>query len=403
MLISNTKKVFIVGYARTPIGALCGSLSQIPAHKLAATAILKAIERSQVEKECIDCVILGQSFSSGCGPLPLQKVLVSTGININAKTYSLNNLCCSGIDSVTLGTDLIRSGDKDVCIVGGIESMSQSSFFLKKLRTENYSIGNNILNDSIISDGYNYISNNKELIKNNNLDLFCKKYKIPRVDLDSYVIQSFKRTADAYNKNLIQQEIFPLIINKKKQTKKQSNLDSNKIIIEKDELFEKINIDNICNLSSDSIITNYNISPFGDGACIIILMSENKMNELNVNPIAEIIAHENASVYPEDAPLSTSYAIMKVLKKINKSSVDYYEINETTALDVVFNVNNLSLDITNVNLNGGSLAIGHPTAVSGARIITSLISVLKNYDMNFGCAAINSYLGSSTSIVVENV
>ncbi|CRH01417.1 acetyl-CoA acetyltransferase, putative [Plasmodium relictum] len=396
MLTSNLRKVFIVGYARTPIGSLCGSTSHIPVHKLASATILKAIERSQIEKDLIDCLIFGQSFSSGCGPLPLQKIIITTGLNINTKTYLINNLCCSGLDSVTLGYDLIKGG-KDICIVGGMENMSQSPFFLKNLRTEKYNIGNNIFKDSITNDGYDFVINNKELKKNNNLELFCKKFKIPRIDLDEYVINSFKRTANAYSENLIQQEIFPLVIQKK------NKLDIEKSIVDSDEIYKKCNIDNICNLSNESIITNYNIAPFGDGACAIILMSEKKINELQLNPLAEIITYDNASVYPSDFPLSISYSIMKCLKTINKSFVDYYEINESSALNVIFNIQNLNLDISNVNINGGSLSLGNPTSVSGSRILVSLITVLKNFDMKFGCASINNYLGSSTSVLVENM
>ncbi|SCM04164.1 acetyl-CoA acetyltransferase, putative [Plasmodium chabaudi chabaudi] len=397
MIASNVKKVFVAGYARTPIGSLCGSISQIPVHKLAIPTILKSLERSQIEKDIVDCVIFGQSFSSGCGPLPLQKILISTGINMNAKTHLINNLCCSGLDAVTLGYDLIRSG-KDVCVVGSMESMSQSSFFLKKLRTETCKLGNVTFNDSIIHDGYEYISNNKELKKNNNMELFCKKHKIPRIDLDNYVINSYKRAANAYSENLIPQEIFPLIIQKKKNT-----LEYEKTVIDTDEIYKKCNIDNICNLSSENIITNYNIAPLADGACSIVLMSEDKINELGLNPLVEIVAYDNASVQSCDSPLSISYSILKCLKKINKSFVDYYEINESSALDVIFNVKNLGIDMSNVNINGGALSLGHPTAVSGSRILISLITILKNFDMKFGCASINNYLGSATSVVVENV
>ncbi|SCP05774.1 acetyl-CoA acetyltransferase, putative [Plasmodium ovale] len=393
---NNLRRVFVAGYARTPIGSLCGSISQIPVHKLAVPTILKALERSQLDKEFIDCLVFGQSFSTGCGPLPLQKIAIATGININAKTHLVNNLCCSGMDSITLGYDFIKGG-KDVCIVGSMESMSQSPFFLKRLRTEKYNLGNILLNDSIINDGYDYICSNKELKKDNNMELFCEKYKIPRVDLDNYVINSFKRTANAYSENLIQQEIYPLIIKRKKK------LELEKIIIDSDEIYKKCNIDDICNLSTQSIVTNYNIAPFADGACAIVLMSEQKMNELELNPLAEIVTYDTAAVYPSDAPLSISYSIMKCLKKINKPSVDYYEINESSALDVVFNMRNLNLDPSNVNINGGSLSLGNPTAVSGSRIFISLITVLKNFDMKFGCASINNYMGASTSIVVENV
>ncbi|KAI4836771.1 acetyl-CoA acetyltransferase [Plasmodium brasilianum] len=397
MIENSLRKVYVVGYARTPIGALCGSISQIPVHKLAIPTILKALERSQIEKNVVDCLVFGQSFSGGCGPLPLQKILVATGINIDAKTHLVSNLCCSGLDSITVGYEFIKGG-KDVCVVGSMESMSQSPFFLKNLRTAKYNLGNNILYDTNLSDGYDYITNSKELKKDNMFELFCKKFKIPRVDLDEYVINSFKRTANAYSDNLIQQEIFPLIIQKKK-----NKLELEKTIIDSDEIYKKCSIDNICNLSSDSIVTNYNIAPFADGACAIILMSEKKINELELNPLAEIITYDNASVYPSDFPLSISHSITKCLKKINKSFVDYYEINESSALDVIFNMNNLNLDLSNVNLNGGSLSLGHPSAVSGSRIFISLITVLKNFDMKLGCASINNYLGSSTSIVLENV
>ncbi|KYN94159.1 acetyl-CoA acetyltransferase, putative [Plasmodium reichenowi] len=396
MLINNVRKVFIVGFARTPIGALGGCISHIPVHKLACATILKALERSQIEKEHVDCLIFGQSFSSGCGPVPLQKIAISTGMHINTKTYLVNNLCCSGLDSITIGYDLIRGG-KDACVVGSMECMSQSPYFLKNLRTEKYSLGNNILRDSIIHDGYDFMVNNKELKTNNSMELFCKKYNIPRVDLDEYVINSFKRTASAYSENLIQQELFPLVIQKNK-----NKMQVEKSVIDSDEIYKNYNIDKICNLNSESIITNYNIAPFADGACALVLMSEQKLKELDINPIAEIITYDNASVFPDEFPFSIPYSIEKCLKKINKSFIDYYEINELSALSVIFAMKKLNIDLSNININGGALSLGHPTAVSGSRIVISLITVLKNYDMKLGCASINNYLGSSTSIIVEN-
>ncbi|KMZ91698.1 acetyl-CoA acetyltransferase [Plasmodium vivax Mauritania I] len=397
MTTNNLRRVFVAGYARTPIGSLGGSLSQIPVHKLAGPTILKALERSQVEKDEVDCLIFGQSLPAGCGPLPLQRVVVSTGINLNAKTHLVSNLCCGGLDAVTLGYELIKGG-KDVCVVGAMESMSQSPFYLKSIRTEKHHLGNGLLNDSIVSDGYDYIVSNKELKRNNLMEQFCKRFKIPRVDLDAYVVNSFKRTANAYSDNLIQQELFPLIIQKKKNP-----ITNEKTIIETDEMYKKYNLDDICNLSIDSVVTNRNIAPFADGACAIVLMSEQKINQLEINPLAQILTYDNASVYPSDAPLSISHSITKCLKRANKSSVDYHEINESSALDVVYNIRNLGLDESNVNINGGALSLGHPSSVSGSRILISLITVLKNFDMKLGCASINNYLGTSTSVIVENV
>lgn len=401
MLLNKLRKVYIVGYARTPFGALCGTISQVPIHKLASATILKALERSQVEPNQVEFLIFGNSFGVGSGPCPLQKIVIGTGLNVNTKTHVINNLCCSGLDSVTLGYELIRGG-KDVCIVGGVENMSQSPFLLRNIRNENMHLGNTLCEDSLLSDGYDFILNHRGLKKNNVLELFCKKNKLPRVDLDEYVINSFKRATHAYSDNLIQQELFPLII-KKSDTQKKSGVESTKIIVNEDEWFRKYNIDKICNLASESLVTNYNIAPLGDGACAIVLMSEQKMKELQLNPIAEILTYEHASVYPSEFPLSISHSIIKCLQKINKKSVEYYEIHESSAMNVLFNIRNLNLDLSCVNLLGGSLSLGNPTAASGTKALMSLITVMKNYDMTYGCVSINNHLGSATSIIIENV
>lgn len=417
----------MAGFARTPIGALGGVMSQVPAQRLATATILKALERSQIDKHLVDALILGQSFSTGCGPLPLQRILIASGLSMECKTHLVNNLCCSGMDAVTLGFDLIQGG-KDVCIVGGVENMSLSPFYLRNVRNEKYDLGNNYIEDSLLSDGYDYVINKYELKKNNHLELFCRKYEIPRVDLDEYTINSFRRTANAYNENLIQQELFPLVIKKKERYKKgnERGEDANastsvgvsisgmgfkgekestktKQIIEEDELYTKYDIDKICNLNSETIVTNYNTAPFGDGACILILISEDRIKELQIEPFVEIIHYEHTSVYPLDFPLSISHSILKCLKGAGKNTVDYFEINESSALNVLYNIQKLQLDTSIVNLNGGSLSLGNPTAVSGARILISLITVLKNYDMSFGCASIGTHLGTSTSLIIENV
>lgn len=407
-------------------------MSKVPAQRLATATILKALERSQIDKHLVDVLILGQSFSTGCGPLPLQRILITSGLSMECKTHLVNNLCCSGMDAVTLGFDLIQGG-KDVCIVGGVENMSLSPFFLRNIRNEKYDLGNNYIEDSLLNDGYDYVINKHELKKNNHIELFCRKYEIPRVDLDEYTINSFRRTANAYNENLIQQELFPLIIKKKERYKtnkeREENVSTNtnvgmhtnmnmdismgikgekesitkKQIIEEDELYTKYDIDKICNLNSETIITNYNIAPFGDGACVLILISEDKIKELQIEPFVEIVRYEHTSVYPMDFPLSISHSILKCLKAVDKNTVDYFEINESSALNVLYNIQKLQLDTSIVNLNGGSLSLGNPTAVSGARILISLITVLKNFDMSFGCASIGTHLGTSTSLIIENV
>lgn len=322
-------------------------------------------------------------------------------MNVNIKTHLINNLCCSGLDSVTLGYELIRSG-KNVCVVGGVENMSQTPFYLRHVRSEKVLLGNTLCEDSLVSDGYNFMLNHVELKKNNVLEAFCKTYKIPRVDLDEYVINSFKRAAHAYSDNLIQQELFPLII-KKSETKKKEGIEYSKVIVNEDESFRKYNTDKICNLSCESLVTNYNTAPLGDGACALVLMSEQKLKELQLNPIAEIITYAHTSVYPSEFPLSVFYSITKCLQDINKTSVEYYEILESSSMNVLFNVQKLHLDLSYVNLLGGALSLGNPTAASGTKALLSLITVMKNYDMNLGCVAANNHLGSSTSIIIENV
>lgn len=319
----------------------------------------------------------------------------------------MNNLCCSGLDAVTLGCELIQGG-KEICIVGGMENMSLSPFFLRNVRNEKYVLGNNCIEDNLVSDGYDYIINNKELKKNNHLESFCKKHEIPRVDLDEYTVNSFKRSANAYNEHLIQQELFPLIITKKERhindDKHVTEIRSTKKkhIIEEDELYTKLDIDKICNLNSETIITNYNIAPFGDGASILILISEDKLKELQIDPFVEIVHYDHAAVYPCDFPLSIYHSILKCLKKVSKNTVDYFEINESSALNVVYTLRKMQLDSSIVNINGGSLSLGNPTAASGCRIVLSLITVLKNFDMTFGCASIGTHLGTSTSLIIEN-
>jgi acetyl-CoA C-acetyltransferase len=390
------KEVYIMSISRTPIGALGGVLSSLSATQLGSIAAIEAIKRAGIEPSQVQEVIMGNVLSANIGQAPAQQVAVFSGIPNTVPCTTVNKVCASGMKAIMLAAQSIQLGVSDIVLAGGMESMSNVPYYLDKARG-GYRYGHQQVIDGIIKDGLwdpykNYAMGNAG-------ELCAKEYGFSRQAQDEYAIESYNRAIKAHKEGWFNLEITPVEIQNGKE----------KIWITQDEELSKVKFDKIPALKpafdKEGTITAANASKINDGASAVILMSAEKAKELGLKPLAKIIGYADASQAPEWFTTTPSKAIPLALQRAGKEvkDVDYFEINE--AFSVVSMVNNKLLNIApdKANIYGGAVALGHPIGNSGARIVCTLTSVLKNKNAKIGAAGICNGGGGASAIVIENI
>lgn len=390
------KEVYIMSISRTPIGALGGVLSSLSATQLGSIAAKEAIKRAGIEPAQVQEVIMGNVLSANIGQAPAQQVAVFSGIPNTVPCTTVNKVCASGMKAIMLAAQSIQLGVSDIVLAGGMESMSNVPYYLDKARG-GYRYGHQQVIDGIIKDGLwdpykNYAMGNAG-------ELCAKEYGFSRQAQDEYAIESYNRAIKAHKEGWFNLEITPVEIQNGKE----------KIWITQDEELSKVKFDKIPALKpafdKEGTITAANASKINDGASAVILMSAEKAKELGLKPLAKIIGYADASQAPEWFTTTPSKAIPLALQRAGKEvkDVDYFEINE--AFSVVSMVNNKLLNIApdKANIYGGAVALGHPIGNSGARIVCTLTSVLKNKNAKIGAAGICNGGGGASAIVIENI
>lgn len=391
------KEVYIVAAVRTPIGSFGGALANIPATKLGSIAVKGALEKAGVDPKEVNEVFLGNVVSSGLGQAPARQAAIGAGIGYNVPCTTVNKVCSSGMKTVMLGAQSIMLGINDVVVTGGFENMSSIPYYIPKARY-GYKYGNGELVDGLMHDGLWEVYNGFPM--GNCADNTAKEMNISREQQDEYAIKSYKRSAASWEAGRFKDEIVPVEIPQRK---------GDPIIFSEDEEYKNVNFDKIPGLrpvfSKEGTVTAANASTINDGASSIILMSEEKMNELGVKPIAKIRGFADAAQEPIWFTTAPSLAIPKAIKNagIDASEVDYYEINEAFSAVALANNKELALNEEQVNVNGGAVALGHPLGASGARIITTLNSVLKQNKARIGVAGICNGGGGASAIVIESL
>jgi acetyl-CoA C-acetyltransferase len=391
------EEVYIVSAVRTPIGSFGGSLAGISATELGSTAIKGALANSGVDVKDIDEVLMGNVVSSGLGQAPARQAAIGAGIGYNVPCTTINKVCASGMKSVMLGAQSIMLGHGDVIVAGGMESMSNIPFYLPKARN-GYGYGHGQVIDGLMHDGlwetyYNFPMGNCA-------DNTAKEMNISREAQDEYAISSYKKAAHSVENGYFKNEIVPVAIPQRK---------GDPIMMTEDEEYKNVKFEKIPTLrpvfSKEGTVTAANASTINDGASALVLMSKTKMNALGLKPIAKIRGFADAAQDPIWFTTAPSLAIPKAMKNagIEKSDVDYYEINEAFSAVALANNQELGLDVDQVNVFGGAVALGHPLGCSGARIITTLNSVLQQKDGNIGVAGICNGGGGASAIVIEKV
>jgi acetyl-CoA C-acetyltransferase len=390
-------RVYIVAAVRTPMGSFNGMLSGISAPKLGSVAIKGALSKSGLNPSVVDEVYFGNVLQAGVGQAPARQAAILAGLPESTPCTTVNKVCASGMKSISLGASSIMLGHNDIVVTGGMENMSQVPHYLPNSRT-GYKYGDFKAIDGLAYDGLRDVYN--EYMMGTAADLTAKKFDISREEQDNFAINSYKQTAKSWTSGKFNDEVIPVPIPQRK---------GDPIMMTEDEEYKNVNFDKIPNLrpvfEKDGSVTAANASTINDGAACIILVSEKKLKELGLEPMAEVLSFADAAHQPELFTTAPSVALPIALERAGCSinDVDAFELNE--AFSVVGLVNNklLNLDASKVNMNGGAVSMGHPLGASGARIVVTLLHVLKQNSGSLGAAAICNGGGGASAMVIKNV
>jgi acetyl-CoA C-acetyltransferase len=391
------KEVVIVSAARTPMGSFAGALSDIPAPKLGATAIQGALQKAGIQSDLVEEVYMGNVLQANVGQAPARQAAIFAGISPNTPATTINKVCSSGMKAVMMAAQAIKAGDAEVIVAGGMENMSMVPHYLPSSRT-GVKLGDTSLVDGLVKDGLTDVYNNQHM--GSCAELCAEEYNYSREDQDAFAIESYSRSAAAWSAGKFADEVVPVSIPQRK---------GDPIVFSEDEEYKKVDLAKVPQLRAvfkkDGTITAANASTLNDGAAALVLMSAEKASSLGLKPVAKILGYADAAHEPEWFTTAPAKALPKALAKagISLDQVDFFEFNEAFAVVGLANTDILGLDAAKVNVNGGAVSLGHPLGASGARIITTLISVLKQNGGKIGAAGICNGGGGASSIVIELV
>lgn len=391
------KEVYIVSAVRTPIGSFNGSLSTVAAPKLGAIAIKGALDKAGVNASEVQEVYMGNVLQAGVGQAPARQAAIFAGISDDVPCTTVNKVCASGMKAIMFGAQSIMLGDNDCVVVGGMENMSQAPFYLNGVRA-GHKLGDFKAVDGLVKDGLWDVYNDYHM--GNAAELCATDCNISRDRQDEFALESYKRSAAAWEAGKFNEEVVPVEVPQRRGEPK---------IVSVDEEFSNVIFDKIPKLrgafQKEGTVTAANASTINDGAAALVLMSKEKMESLGLTPIAKILGYGDAAMAPEYFTKAPSKAIPVALKRANlkKEDIDYWEINEAFSVVSLANLELLELNPVNVDVNGGAVALGHPLGTSGARIIVTLIHVLKQNKGVYGASGICNGGGGASAMVIENI
>ena len=391
------KEAVITGAARTPIGSLLGGLSEIPAPRLGAVAIAEAVSRSGIRKEDVEQVIMGNVLSAGVGQAPARQAGIYAGLPVSAGAVTINKMCGSGLKSVMLAAQSIATEEFEVVVAGGMESMSQAPYLLKKARS-GYRLGNDTIHDHMIIDGLWDVYN--DLHMGNCAETLAKDHKISREDQDAFAATSYTRALAAIRDGRFAREIVGVPIPQRK---------GDPVPFLVDEEPGRGNVSKLPTLRAvfekNGTVTAGNASTINDGAAAVVVMSTDAAKRRGAKPIARIVGYATASLEPVWFTIAPVDAIRKLLLKtgVAKEKVGLFEINEAFAGVAIAAIRGLSLDPERVNVNGGAVSLGHPIGASGARILTTLLYAMADRGERYGVASLCIGGGEAVAVLVEKL
>ena len=388
------KKIVIVSAARTPIGSFMGALSTVTAPHLGAAAIKGALEKINLDVNLVDEVIMGNVIQAGVGQAPARQAALYAGLPNSVIATTVNKVCASGMKAVMQGAQAIMAGDAEIIVAGGMENMSLIPHYVHMRNGVKF--GPTSLLDGMQKDGLVDAYDNNAM--GVSADLCASEYKITREAQDAFAIQSYERSAKAWEAGKFDNEVVPVAVPQRR---------GEPIMVTKDEEFTNVKLDKIPSLNAvftkDGTVTAANASTINDGAAAVVIMSEEKAQSLGLKPLAYIKSYADAAQEPKWFTTAPAKALPKALAKVGLTvkDVDFFEFNEAFAVVGLANAQILGLDNDKINVNGGAVSLGHPLGCSGVRIIVTLINVLEQNNAKIGAAAICNGGGGASAILIE--
>ncbi len=391
------KEVVIVSAKRTPIGSFGGVLSALSATQLGAQVIKAAMENIKLDPNLVQEVYMGNVLSAGVGQAPVTQASIWAGIPNTVPGTTVNKVCASGMKAIMLAAESIMLGFNDCVIAGGMESMSNVPYYLDKART-GYKLGNASIIDGLVKDGLWDVY--KDYHMGSAAELCASECKITREDQDAYAIESYKRSNEAYANGLFKNELAPVSVPVRGK---------DPVVVSEDEEYKNLRADKVAGLKpafqKDGTVTAANASKLNDGAAAVVLMSKEKAQALGLKPLARIVSFADAQQAPEWFTTTPSKALPRAVANggLKMEQIEYFEINEAFSVVSIANNQLMKLDPARVNVNGGAVSLGHPLGASGARIIVTLLNVLKQKNARFGAAGICNGGGGASALVIETL
>jgi acetyl-CoA C-acetyltransferase len=395
-IIVMQKEVYIISAVRTPMGSFGGSLKAFSATQLGAVAIKGAVEKAGIQPQMVNDVLMGCVIQANLGQAPARQAAKFAGLPNEVNCTTINKVCASGMKAIAQAAQSILLGDADIVVAGGMESMSNVPFYTDSLRWGN-KYGNTSLIDGLAKDGLTDVYDGKAM--GNAAELCASTCGITRQQQDDFAIESYHRSQAAVNSGKFDAEIVPVPIPQKS---------GEPILFAKDEEPFNVKFDKIPVLKAafikDGTVTAANASTMNDGAAALVLMSKQKADELGLKPIAKIISYADAEQAPEWFTTTPALAVPKAVAKagLKMEDINFWELNEAFAVVGIENSRRMQLNPAAVNVNGGAVSLGHPLGCSGARIIVTLINVLKQNNARYGAAGICNGGGGASAMVIEN-
>lgn len=391
------KEVYIASAVRTPLGSFGGMFANVSATDLGAAAIKGALEKAGVEAGLVEEVFMGNVCSANLGQAPARQAALGAGIPDTVPCTTVNKVCSSGAKSIMFGAQSIMLGHQDIIVVGGMENMSSIPYYVPKARY-GHKYGHGQIVDGLLKDGLTDAY--QQVAMGVCADATAKKYEITREQQDEFAILSYKRSAESTSSGAFSNEIVPVMVPQRK---------GDPIAVTEDEEYKRVKFEKVPNLrpvfTKDGTVTAANASTINDGATALVLVSEEKLKELNLTPLAKIVSFADAAHEPEWFTTAPTKAAPLALKRagLTMNDIDYFEVNEAFAVVTLAFNKVLDVPVEKTNVFGGAVSLGHPLGASGARIVTTLNNVLQQKGAKRGLAAICNGGGGASSIIIEKV
>jgi acetyl-CoA C-acetyltransferase len=390
------KEVVIVSAVRTPIGGFLGSLSSLSATQLGSIAIKGALNKINLDPSEVQEVLMGNVLQANVGQAPARQAALGAGIGNDVPCTTINKVCSSGMKAIMQGAQAIKAGDAEVVVVGGMESMSNVPHYLEG--RNGVKLGDIKAKDGLLRDGLIDVYNKTHM--GNCAELCAKDMNFSREEQDNFALESYRRSADSWEKGRFADEVIPVEVPQRK---------GDPIVVNQDEDVFKVNHAKVPTLrpvfDKEGTVTAANASNINDGAAALVLMSAEKAASLGLKPLAKVSAYADAAHEPEWFTTAPAKALPKALAKagVDIANVDAFELNEAFSVVGLANIQILNIDAAKTNINGGAVSMGHPLGASGARIIVTLINVLKQNNGKIGAAGICNGGGGASAMVIENM